>query len=58
MSYLDEVLNRRCAVRALFRRFRHVPAVVFNEATGEVCDTSCRADAALDRIRTTALLFR
>ncbi|MFC4533103.1 hypothetical protein [Sphaerisporangium dianthi] len=45
-------------MRALFRRSRQVQPVSFNEATGEVCDTACRADAALHRARTTVLLFR
>lgn len=45
-------------MRALFRRFRHAQAVSFNEATGEVCDTVCRASADLDRVRTNTLLFR
>ncbi|WP_197048532.1 hypothetical protein [Streptosporangium roseum] len=45
-------------MRALFRRSRQVRHVSFNETTGEVCDTTCRADAAVDRARTTVLLFR
>ncbi|WP_181019431.1 hypothetical protein [Nonomuraea typhae] len=45
-------------MRTLFRRVRRAPALSFNEATGEVCDTACRADAAVDRLRTQVLLFR
>jgi hypothetical protein len=61
-NYFDEFLNRRCAMRALLRRFRSTADVAadvtFAEARGEVCDTSCRASASLDRARTNALLFR
>ncbi|GAA4591752.1 hypothetical protein GCM10023194_51850 [Planotetraspora phitsanulokensis] len=32
--------------------------VTFNEATGEVCDATCRSDARLDRARTSALAAR
>lgn len=45
-------------MRALLRRLRQVPAVVFDEARNEVCDTACRASAAVDRARTTTPLFR
>ncbi|MGR6924348.1 hypothetical protein ACU635_59675 [[Actinomadura] parvosata] len=35
-----------------------VSGFTFNEATSEVCDRTCRADAALERARTFALSFR
>ncbi|MFF4198859.1 hypothetical protein [Nonomuraea sp. NPDC001831] len=43
---------------ALLTRLRH-PALVsgfaFDEATSEVCDRTCRADAAVERARASAL---
>jgi hypothetical protein len=45
-------------MRALFHRLRKAPAVAFDEATGAVCDAACRAAAAVDRVRTNALLLR
>lgn len=45
-------------MRALFRRSRQVRHVSFDEATGEVCDAACRADAAADRARATFPLSR
>lgn len=49
-------------MRALLRRFRSTADVTadvtFDEARSEVCDTSCRASALVDRARTNSLLFR
>ncbi|GAA0363968.1 hypothetical protein GCM10009530_12070 [Microbispora corallina] len=43
-------------IRTGTSRPRRVRALVtFNEATGEVCDATCRSDAHLDRARTAAL---
>ncbi|WP_193318653.1 hypothetical protein [Nonomuraea phyllanthi] len=48
-------------MRTLFTRRRRPAAgpsgVTFDEATSQVCDLDCRADAAIDRARTFALLF-
>lgn len=45
-------------MRALFRRTRRVQDVTLDEAHGVVCDAACRASAAVDRARTSFLLFR
>ncbi|MFG2075083.1 hypothetical protein [Nonomuraea maritima] len=48
-------------MRTLLARLRRSPDVsgfTFDEARSEVCDRSCRADAAIDRARTHALSFR
>ncbi|GAA2646743.1 MULTISPECIES: hypothetical protein [Nonomuraea] len=45
-------------MRALFRRIRRVQDVTLDEAHGVVCDAACRAAAAVDRSRTSVLLFR
>ncbi|MBB6349945.1 hypothetical protein ACWGH8_25130 [Nonomuraea muscovyensis] len=45
-------------MRALLRRFRSTADVTFDETRGEVCDTSCRASALVDRARTNTLLIR
>lgn len=58
LSCLDEFLFRRCAIRALLTRLRRpadVSGFTFNEATSEVCDRTCRADAAIERARASAL---
>ncbi|MFI6317558.1 hypothetical protein ACIBG8_08560 [Nonomuraea sp. NPDC050556] len=45
-------------MRALFRRNRRVQDVTLDEARGLVCDAACRASSAVDRARTSSLLFR
>ncbi|WP_327090368.1 hypothetical protein OIE66_07010 [Nonomuraea sp. NBC_01738] len=51
-------------MRALFHRFRQARntgtghGIAFDETRGEVCDTACRANAAYDRARTSALTLR
>ncbi|MEO3891461.1 MULTISPECIES: hypothetical protein [unclassified Nonomuraea] len=49
-------------MRALLTRLRRpagisgdISGVTFNEATSEVCDRTCRAEAAIERARTSAL---
>ncbi|MFD8533203.1 hypothetical protein ACFV0L_37925 [Streptosporangium canum] len=46
-------------MRALFTRRRRPAAgrsgVTFDEATSQVCDLECRADAAIERARVLAL---
>ncbi|QYC41864.1 hypothetical protein Nocox_21290 [Nonomuraea coxensis DSM 45129] len=48
-------------MRALLNRLRRpadVSGITFNEATSEVCDRTCRAEAAVERARTFGLSFR
>lgn len=45
-------------MRALLTRLRRpadISGFTFNEATSKVCDRACRADAALDRARSSVL---
>ncbi|MFF4989708.1 hypothetical protein ACFY19_21125 [Streptosporangium saharense] len=54
-------------MRTLFTRLRRpatglstaeLSGVTFDEPTSQVCDLDCRADAAVERTRTSVLLFR
>ncbi|GGP14426.1 hypothetical protein LDL08_35145 [Nonomuraea glycinis] len=48
-------------MRALLTRLRRpvdISGFTFNEATAEVCDRTCRAEAAIERARAFSLSFR
>ncbi len=48
-------------MRGLLTRLRRpadVSGFTFNEATSEVCDRTCRAEAIIERVRASALSFR
>lgn len=44
-------------MRPLFRR-RSSSTVSFNEATGQICDRGCRAEAMIERARLAAWMAR